>query len=132
MIGKKQNVCTRQQDKQANKFFCEIFVECMHFVFMLHIVFASPFFLKEVDANYPKKIFPKDMVDNHRDILEFCCYFFGFMWKLMVMTIEYMLLLLTECLNTTIEAVVDYVAKNKKFYLAKKSKDIASVAVSIA
>ena len=31
-----------------------------------------------------------------------------------------------------IEAIVDYVAKNKKFYLAKNTKDIASVAVSIA
>ena len=50
----------------------------------------------------------------------------------MVVTIEYMFLLLKECLNTAIEAVVDYVVKNKKFYLAKKSKDIASVAVSIA
>jgi len=50
----------------------------------------------------------------------------------MVVTIEFMILLLTECLNTAIEAVVDYVAKNKKFYLAKKSKDIASAAVSIA
>ena len=50
----------------------------------------------------------------------------------MVVTIEFMLLLLSECLNTSIEALVDYVAKNKKFYLAKKSKDIASVAVSIA
>ena len=50
----------------------------------------------------------------------------------MVVTIEFMLLLLTECLNTAIEVVVDYVAKNKKFYLAKKSKDIASVSVSIA
>ena len=42
----------------------------MHFVSVLHIVFASPFFLKEVDENYPKKIFPKAMEDNHRDILE--------------------------------------------------------------
>ena len=50
----------------------------------------------------------------------------------MVVSIEYMLLFLTECLNTAIEAIVDYVAKNKKFYLAKKSKDIASFAVSIA
>ena len=50
----------------------------------------------------------------------------------MVVTIEFILLLLTECLNTAIEGLVDYVAKNKKFYLAKKSKDIASVAVSIA
>ena len=50
----------------------------------------------------------------------------------MVVTIEFMLLFLTECLNTAIEAIVDYIAKNKKFYLAKKSKDIASVAVSIA
>ena len=45
LVGKKQNVCTRQQNKQANKFFCEIFVECMHFVSVLHIVFASPVFL---------------------------------------------------------------------------------------
>ena len=50
----------------------------------------------------------------------------------MVETIEYMLLLLIECLNTVIEAVVDYISNNKKFHLAKKSKDIASVAVSIA
>ena len=49
----------------------------------------------------------------------------------MFVIIELMLLLITECLNTAIEAVVDYVTKNKKFYLAKKSKDIASVAVSI-
>ena len=49
----------------------------------------------------------------------------------MVVTIEFMLLLLTECLNTAIEAIVDYVDKNKKFHLAKKSKDIASHAVSI-
>ena len=73
---KKQNVCARQQNKQANKFFCEIFVECMHFVSVLHIVFASPFFLKEVDENYPKKIFPKAMEDNHRDVLEFLLLFF--------------------------------------------------------
>ena len=53
------------------------------------------------------------------------------MWKLVVVAIEFMLLLLTECLNTVIEVVVDYVAKNKKFYLAKKSKDIANVDVSI-
>ena len=68
---KKQNVCARQQNKQANKFFCEIFVECNnHFVSVLHIAFASPFFLKEVDENYPKKIFPKAVEDNHRDVLE--------------------------------------------------------------
>ena len=76
LIGKKQNVYTRQQNKQANKFFCEIFVECMHFVSMFHIVFASLFFLKEVDENYPKKIFPKAMEDNHRDVLEFLLLFF--------------------------------------------------------
>ena len=50
----------------------------------------------------------------------------------MVVTIEFMLLLLSECLNTSIETLVDYVDKKKKFYLAKKSKDIASAAVSIA
>ena len=50
----------------------------------------------------------------------------------MVVTIGFMLLLLSECLNTSIEALVDYVAKNKKFHLAKKSKDIASDAVSIS
>ena len=76
IVEKKQNVCARQQNKQANKFFCEIFVECMHFVSVLHIVFASPFFLKEVDENYPKKIFPKAMEDNHRDVLEFLLLFF--------------------------------------------------------
>ena len=50
----------------------------------------------------------------------------------MVVTIEFMLLQLTECLNIAIKVVVDYVAKNKKFYLAKKYKDIASVDVSIS
>ena len=58
LVGKKQNVCTRQQDKQANKFFCEIFVECVDFVSKLHIVF------------------PKAVVDNHRDVLEFLLLFF--------------------------------------------------------
>ena len=48
-----------------------------------------------------------------------------------VVTIEFILLLLTEYLNTAIEDIVDYVAKNKKFQNAKKSKDIASVTVSI-
>ena len=42
----------------------------MHFVSVLHIAFASQFFLKEVDENYPKKIFPKVMEDNHRDVFE--------------------------------------------------------------
>ena len=83
---KKQNVCARQQNKQANKFFCEIFVECMHFVSVLHIVFASPFFLKEVDENYPKKIFPKAVEDNHRDVLEIhrksISYFINWNWWL--------------------------------------------------
>ena len=76
LVGKKQNVCARQQNKQANKFFCEIFVECMHFVSMFHIAFASLFFLKEVDENYPKKIFPKAVEDNHCDVLEFLLLFF--------------------------------------------------------
>ena len=75
---KKQKVCSRQQNRQANKFFCEIFVECMHFFSVLLIAFTSPFFLKEVDENYSKKIFQKAMEDNHSDVLEFCCYFFGF------------------------------------------------------
>ena len=70
MVGKKQNVCIRQQDKQANKYFRKIFVECMHFVSVLHIMFASPFFLKEVDENYPKRIFPKAVEDNHHKVLE--------------------------------------------------------------
>ena len=76
LVGKKQNVCTRQQNKQANKFFCQIFVECKHFFSLLLIAFASQFFLKEVDENYPKKIFPKAMEDNHRDVLEFLLLFF--------------------------------------------------------
>ena len=33
-------------------------------------------FLKEVDENYPIKIFPKAMEDNHRDFLEFLLLFF--------------------------------------------------------
>ena len=48
----------------------------MHLVSMLHIVFASPFILKEVDENYPKKIFLKAVEDNHRDVLEFLLLFF--------------------------------------------------------
>ena len=44
----------------------------MHFFSVLHIVFASPFFLK----NYPKKIFPKATEDNNRDVLEFLLLFF--------------------------------------------------------
>ena len=58
LVGKKQNVCARQQNKQANKFFCEIFVECVDFVSKLHIVF------------------PKAVEDNHRDVLEFLLLFF--------------------------------------------------------
>ena len=50
----------------------------------------------------------------------------------MVVSIEFMFLFLLECLNTAIETVIDYVTKNKKFHLTKKSKDIANVAVSIA
>ena len=76
IVEKKQNVYTRQQNKQANKFFLEIFIECMHFFFMLHIVFVSPFFLIEVDENYPKKIFPKTLEDNHPEVLEFLLLFF--------------------------------------------------------
>ena len=76
MQKKKQNVCARQQNKQANKFFCEIFVECMHFFSLLLIAFASPFFLIEVDENYPKKIFPKTLEDNHPEVLEFLLLFF--------------------------------------------------------
>ena len=76
LVGKKQNVCARQQNKQANKFFCEIFVECKHFFSVLHIAFTSPFFLKEVDENYPKKIFRKALEDNNSDVLEFLLLFF--------------------------------------------------------
>ena len=65
-------MCARQQNKQAKKFYFEIFVEYMHFVSVLFIVFASPFF----DENYPKKIFPKAIEDNHRDVLEFLLLFF--------------------------------------------------------
>ena len=72
MVGIKQNVCARQQNKQSKQIFCEIFVEYMHFVSVLFIVFASPFF----DENYPKKIFPKALEDNHRDVLEFLLLFF--------------------------------------------------------
>lgn len=61
-----------------------------------------------------------------------CLWIFGWSWKLMVITIDFFLLLLTECLNTAIESVVDFAAKNKRFPLAKKSKDTASAAVYIA
>ena len=71
MIAKeKHQACARQQNKQTEKFFCEILVESIRFVSVLHIAFASPFSLKEVDENYHKKIFSKVVEDNHRDVLE--------------------------------------------------------------
>ena len=44
----------------------------MLFVSMLHIAFASPFSLKEVDENCCKKIFQKVVEGNYRDVLEIC------------------------------------------------------------
>lgn len=71
MIAKeKHQACARQQNKQTKKFFCEIFVEGIRFVSVLHIAFASPFSLKEVDENYHKKIFSKVVEDNYRNVLE--------------------------------------------------------------
>ena len=69
--------------------------------------------------------------DNHRDVLEFLLLFFWIYVETNGCDHRVHALLLTECLNTAIEDIVEYVAKNKKFHLAKKSKDIASVAVSI-
>jgi diacylglycerol kinase len=52
--------------------------------------------------------------------------------ELLLLTIDFLVLLLAECLNTAIESVVDFVACNKRFPLAKKAKDTASAAVYIA
>ena len=59
LVGKKQNVCTRQQNKQANKFFCEIFVECKHFFSVLHIHLLLHFFLKKWMKIILKRFFRK-------------------------------------------------------------------------
>lgn len=61
-----------------------------------------------------------------------CLLIFGWHWKLLLMTIDFMVLLCAECLNTAIESIVDFAAQNKRFVLAKKAKDTASATVYIA
>lgn len=55
----------------------------------------------------------------------------GLSWKLVVITSCYFLLLLTECLNTAVESVVDLYTE-EHHVLAKRAKDTASAAVYIA
>ena len=55
----------------------------------------------------------------------------GLSWKLVVITSCYFILLLTECLNTAIESVVDLYTE-EHHVLAKRAKDTASAAVYIA
>lgn len=61
-----------------------------------------------------------------------CFVLFGWGWKLLLLTVNFFILLLTECLNTAIEAVVDLTVDKKRSYLAKKAKDTSSAAVYIA
>jgi diacylglycerol kinase (ATP) len=61
-----------------------------------------------------------------------CFFFLGWGMELLLLTIDFFVLLIAECLNTAIESVVNFVACNKKFALAKKAKDTASAAVYIA
>jgi diacylglycerol kinase len=61
-----------------------------------------------------------------------CLLLLGWGMELLLLTIDFFVLLIAECLNTAIESVVDFVACNKRFPLAKKAKDTASAAVYIA
>jgi diacylglycerol kinase len=51
---------------------------------------------------------------------------------LLLLTVDFFVLLLAECLNTAIEAAVDLVIDRRRHALAKKAKDTASAAVYIA
>ena len=60
LIGKKQNVYTRQQNKQANKFFCENFVGMYAFLFRICILcLLLHFFLKKSMKIILKRFFHK-------------------------------------------------------------------------
>jgi undecaprenol kinase len=61
-----------------------------------------------------------------------CFLIFGWGWKLLLLTVDFFVLLLAECLNTAIEAAVDLASDRKRHALAKKAKDTASAAVYIA
>ncbi|MDR0595294.1 MAG: diacylglycerol kinase [Puniceicoccales bacterium] len=61
-----------------------------------------------------------------------CFLIFGWGWKLLLLTVDFFVLLIAECLNTAIEAVVDLTTDRKRHILAKKAKDTASAAVHIA
>lgn len=61
-----------------------------------------------------------------------CLWIFGWSWKLLLLSINFFILLLSECLNTAIESVVDLIIDKKRHRLAKKAKDTASAAVYIA
>jgi diacylglycerol kinase (ATP) len=61
-----------------------------------------------------------------------CFCLFGWGWKLLLLTVDFFVLLLAECLNTAVEATVDLVVDKSRHALAKKAKDTASAAVHIA
>jgi diacylglycerol kinase (ATP) len=65
-------------------------------------------------------------------VLLLCFWFFGWSWKFALLVLDFFILLIAECLNTAVESIVDFTARNKKFHLAKKSKDTASAAVWVA
>jgi diacylglycerol kinase (ATP) len=61
-----------------------------------------------------------------------CLLIFGWSWQLLLLTTDFFVLLLAECLNTAIESVVDLAIDRRRHALAKKAKDTASAAVHIA
>ncbi|MDR3144538.1 MAG: diacylglycerol kinase [Puniceicoccales bacterium] len=65
-------------------------------------------------------------------VLPVCFWIFGWGWELLLLTVDFFILLIAECLNTAIESVVDFSAQSRRFPLAKKAKDTASAAVYIA
>jgi diacylglycerol kinase len=65
-------------------------------------------------------------------VLPICFWIFGWGWELLLLTVDFFILLIAECLNTAIESVVNFSAQSRRFPLAKKAKDTASAAVYIA
>jgi diacylglycerol kinase len=61
-----------------------------------------------------------------------CFLILGWGWRLLLLTADFFILLVAECLNTAIESVVDLTIDRKRHALAKKAKDTASAAVHIA
>ena len=106
--------------KQTNFFAKFLQNVCISFPH-LHIVFASPFFLKEVDENYPKKIFPKTMEDNNCDVLEIRRKSNQLLpkLKLMVLTIEFMFYFFWNALTQLQKSLQIMSLKTKNFILQK-------------